>query len=324
MKIGLHFELQNPPKWPQNPSHLYGFTLEACQEAERLGVSSAWFSEHHLDAGDRLPSPLTFAAAVAARTRRIRLGAVVTAALHHPVEIAEQSAVVDVLSDGRVDLGISVGDGATEFGLFDVPMDADTDTCVRRLRALWDRQGIGPGPVQDRLPIWLEYAGQQGAHRAGLLGEQLLSADAALWAPYREGLAETGHPPDTGVMAGRVQAWATEDPERDWPSVSAYLAQQSNTFQRQRTGAGGQTESGSSDVGPVVNATGTGPFESFIFGTPEFVVGAIRAGTAGAPVDTVVLLATIGGMDDMMVIRNIDLICERLVPLLDASVAVGT
>ena len=319
MKLGLRFDLSNPPKWRQVPSHLYGFTLEACQEAERLGIGSAWFSEHHLGDGDQLPSPLTFAAAVSARTRWIRLGAVVTAALHHPVEIAEQTAVVDLLSDGRVDLGIRVGTRVTEFGLYDTPMDAtetDTDTAVRRLRALWDTPGIRPGSVQDRLPIWLEYVGQQGAHRAGLLGEQLLSADATLWAPYRDGLLEAGRSPETGVMAGRVRAWATEDPERDWPLVSANLAKTEDVVKQHGTEKEATTK--------CFPSFGTGLFGPFIFGTPEFVAETIRTGTAGAPVDTVILPAAIGGMDDTMVMRNIDLICHRLVPLLGASVAIGT
>src|ERR1700730_6304561 len=107
MKVGLYFDLRNPPQWRQSPSRLYGFTLEACQEEERLGASSAWFSEPHLCEDDYLCAPLTSAAAVAARTRSIRLGtAIVIAPLHHPAEIAEQSAVVDLVSDGRLDLGL--------------------------------------------------------------------------------------------------------------------------------------------------------------------------------------------------------------------------
>src|ERR1700676_3629112 len=110
MKVGVYFDLRNPPQWRQSPPRLYGFTLEACQEAERLGASSAWFSEHHLFEDDYLCAPLTFAAAVAARTQRIRLGtAIVIAPLHHPAEIAEQSAVVDLVSDGRLDLGLCAG-----------------------------------------------------------------------------------------------------------------------------------------------------------------------------------------------------------------------
>lgn len=58
------------------------------------------------------------------------------------------------------------------------------------MRALLDTGGVTPGPVQDRLPIWMGYLGPQGARRAGLLGEQLLTGDARNWAPYREGYSK--------------------------------------------------------------------------------------------------------------------------------------
>ncbi len=89
------------------------------------------------------------------------------------------------------------------------------------------------------------------------------------------------------------------------------------------TVAGSQTDSGPDEVSRAFGSPGSGPSESFIFGTPEFVAEAIRTGSAGAPVDTVILPATIGGMDEVTVMRNIDLICERLAPLLGAPVAAG-
>ena len=190
MKVGVYFDLRNPPQWRQSPSRLYGFTIEACQEAERLGASSAWFSEHHLFEDDYLCAPLTFAAAVAARTQRIRLGtAIVIAPLHHPAEIAEQSAAVDLISDGRLDLGLGTGYRVPEFELFDASLTAryaQTDGTARRLRELWGKDGIRPGTVQERLPIWMGYQGPQGARRAGLLGEGLLSADAVCGALTRK------------------------------------------------------------------------------------------------------------------------------------------
>ncbi|MGB8391882.1 LLM class flavin-dependent oxidoreductase [Mycobacterium sp.] len=320
MKIGVYFDLRNPPQWRQNPSRLYGFALEACQEAERRGASSAWFSEHHLFEDDYLCAPLTFAAAVAARTQRIRLGtAIVIAPLHHPVELAEQSAVVDLVSDGRLDLGLGAGYRVPEFALFDAPMTARygrTDACVRRLRELWAADGIRPGTVQDRLPIWLGYQGPQGARRAGLLGERLLSADAALWGPYSDGLVEAGHSPDVGVMAGGVQAWATDDPERDWPLVSEHLAHQLNSYRRHMVEGADRPPPKPVDLSRVVNAGGAGPLGSFTYGTPERVAEAILAGTEGAPVETVFLWASIGGMGEAMVMQNIETICTRLAPLL--------
>jgi alkanesulfonate monooxygenase SsuD/methylene tetrahydromethanopterin reductase-like flavin-dependent oxidoreductase (luciferase family) len=319
VKVGVYFDLRNPQQWRQKPSRLYGFTLEACQEAERLGASSAWFSEHHLFDDDYLCAPLTFAAAVAARTERIRLGtAIVIAPLHHPAEIAEQSAVVDLVSDGRLDLGLGAGYRVPEFALFDSPMTARygrTDATARRLRELWSADGIRPGTVQERLPIWLGYQGPQGARRAGLLGERLLSADAALWAPYSEGLTEGGHSDEVGVMAGGVQAWVTDDPDRDWPMVSEHVSHQLNSYRQHMVEGTDRPPPKPVDLQRVVNAEGGGPLGSFTYGTPERVAEVIRAGTAGAPVDTVFLWASIGGMEDAVVMRYIETICARLAPL---------
>src|SRR4051794_3078079 len=119
MRVGLYFDLRNPPARGASPSRLYDFTPGMCGEAELLGCGSIWLTEHHLFEDDYLPPPLTFAAAVAARTRRVRIGTgILIAPLHHAVEVAEQAAVVDVLSGGRLDLGIGAGYRIPEFDLY--------------------------------------------------------------------------------------------------------------------------------------------------------------------------------------------------------------
>lgn len=316
--VGVYFDLRNPAQWRQSPSRLYGFTIEACQEAERLGASSAWFSEHHLFDDDYLANPLTFASAVAARTSRIRLGtAIVIAPLHHPAELAEQSVVVDLVSDGRLDLGLGTGYRVPEFELYGASLKAryaQTDETVRQLRALWER--VTPAPVQDPVPIWMGYQGPQGARRAGLLGERLLSADASLWGPYSEGLAEAGHPQAVGAMSGGIQAWATDDPERDWPMVSEHLGYQLDSYRRHMVEGTDTPTPKPVDVEKLVHSPRSGPLGSFTYGTPEQVAQGIRAYTAGAPVQTVFLWASIGGMAEDVVMRNIQTICTRLAPLL--------
>jgi alkanesulfonate monooxygenase SsuD/methylene tetrahydromethanopterin reductase-like flavin-dependent oxidoreductase (luciferase family) len=318
IEVGVYFDLRNPAQWRQSPSRLYGFTIEACQEAERLGASSAWFSEHHLFDDDYLASPLTFAAAVAAKTERIRLGtAIVIAPLHHPAELAEQSVVVDLVSDGRLDLGLGTGYRVPEFELYGASLKAryaQTDDTVRQLRGLWER--VRPQPVQEPIPIWMGYQGPQGARRAGLLGERLLSADASLWAPYSAGLAEAGRPESMAAMAGGFQAWATDDPERDWPMVSEHLGYQLDSYRRHMVEGTDSPTPKPVDVDRMVNSPRSGPLGSFTFGTPERVAEGIRAYTAGAPVQTVFLWASIGGMAEDVVMHNIGTICTRLAPLL--------
>lgn len=327
INVGVYFDLRNPQARRQSPSRLYGFTIEACQEAERLGASSAWFSEHHLFDDDYLTSPLTMAAAVAARTRRIRLGtAILIAPLHHPAEIAEQSVVVDLVSDGRLDLGLGTGYRVPEFELFNASLSAryrQTDDAVLRLRQLFGPDGVRPRPVQDPLPVWLGYQGPQGARRAGLLGAPLLSADASLWEPYSRGLAEANHPQSMGIMGGGFQGWASDDPERDWPMVSEHLAYQLNSYRKHMVEGTDAPPPRPIDVDRLITSPRQGPLGSFTYGTPEHVAERIRAFISGAPVQTVFMWASIGGMPDDVVMRNIDTICTRLAPLLRSGSTFG-
>ncbi|HXM54254.1 MAG TPA: LLM class flavin-dependent oxidoreductase [Candidatus Dormibacteraeota bacterium] len=100
-----------------DPAEVFAETIELFVAAEQLGFDSVWVAQHHFGPTvGRLPSPLPFLAAVAARTRRIRLGtAVVILPTEHPVRLAEDAAVVDVLSGGRLELGLGSG---TDPGVF--------------------------------------------------------------------------------------------------------------------------------------------------------------------------------------------------------------
>lgn len=318
--VGVYFDLRNPPQWRQDPAHLYGFALEMCEEAEHLGAASAWFSEHHLFVDDYLPSPLTFAAAAAARTKSIRLGtAVVVAPLHHPAELAEQSAVVDIISNGRLDLGLGTGYRVPEFELFGATLDkkyAQTDAMVGKLRSLWSAGGIRPQPVQDPLPIWMGYQGPQGARRAGRLGERLLSPSPDSWGPYREGLLEGGHSLDQAHMGGGLQAWVSEDPERDWPLVSPYLAHQLNSYRKHMVEGTDQPAPKPVDLERLRQSDRTAPLKSFRCDTPEGIASWIQESTVDMPLESVFLWASIGGMPQEMVAQHVQTICGRLAPLL--------
>jgi alkanesulfonate monooxygenase SsuD/methylene tetrahydromethanopterin reductase-like flavin-dependent oxidoreductase (luciferase family) len=159
MDVGLFFDLRNPRAWAVPSSHLYGFTLELCEEADRLGCHSIWVTEHHQFDDGYLPQPLTMAAAIAARTKRVRIGTgVLVAPYHHPVHVAEQAAIVDIISNGRLDLGLGAGYRVPEFELFGADISrryTATDERVREIRRLWSEGLVTPGPVQQPVPIWM-------------------------------------------------------------------------------------------------------------------------------------------------------------------------
>lgn len=320
MHTGIYFDLRNPPEWATDPSRLYGFTLDMCAHADALGCHSIWLSEHHLFDDGYLSQPFTMAAAVAARTRRARIGtAIVIAPLHHPVALAEQAAIVDIISGGRLDVGIGAGYRIPEFDLFGADIRrryTTNDERARELRRLWDGV-VTPGPVQSRVPIWMGYQGPKGARRAGRLGEGLLSADAALWPAYRDGLLEGGHDPTTGRMAGNFESWVSDDPERDWPIVRRHVAAQLDSYRRYMVEGTGRPPPRPVDPDALRGRNkDAGVLRYLLYGTADDVAADVRAATDGAPVETVFFWASIAGMPEDMVARQVELICTELAPRL--------
>ncbi|MEW6299184.1 MAG: LLM class flavin-dependent oxidoreductase [Thermodesulfobacteriota bacterium] len=133
MKFGLHYQL--PCVGSQSPVRRYRDTLEQATSAEALGFESVWPVEQHFNADlSILPSPLLLLAALAERTRTLRLGvAIVLLPLSHPLRVAEDVATLDVLSDGRVEFGIGRGSIPTHFTGFGV---AQAESRERMLESL--------------------------------------------------------------------------------------------------------------------------------------------------------------------------------------------
>ena len=115
MKFGLHYQL--PWSSSQSPVQRYRDTLDQAIYAEALGFESVWPVEQHFNPNlSILPSPLLMLAALAERTRTLRLGiAIVLLPLSHPIRVAEEIATLDVLSNGRVEFGIGRGSIPTHF-----------------------------------------------------------------------------------------------------------------------------------------------------------------------------------------------------------------
>ena len=129
MKFILFFLIHQPPN--KSEAQAIGETLEQAEYAEELGYDAIWLAEHHFTVHGICGSPLQFLANLAARTRRIRLGqGVILLPFSHPIQIAEQSAMLDLLSNGRLDLGIGRGYLEPEFRGFGLSM-ADSTTMFR-------------------------------------------------------------------------------------------------------------------------------------------------------------------------------------------------
>ncbi|QBX64699.1 putative FMN-dependent luciferase-like monooxygenase [Serratia quinivorans] len=164
----------------------YRLATEQILHAERAGFDSAWVAQHHFheDEGG-LPSPLVFLAQVAARTRHIRLGTgVITLPMESAIRVAEDTAVLDLLSDGRLEVGIAAGGTPSAFGAFG--LDAQqrhavfADNFSTLLRA-WRGEALGgednrlyPAAPQLAERVWQATFSVEGGERAGRAGDGLM------------------------------------------------------------------------------------------------------------------------------------------------------
>ncbi|RFU41543.1 LLM class flavin-dependent oxidoreductase [Actinomadura logoneensis] len=103
----------------QTPGEVYEYQIEIVELLEELGFDGVWIAEHHFREYGTVPNIFTMLANLAARTERLRLGTgIVVLPLHNPVHVAEEAAMVDLLSGGRLQLGIGRGYQAIEFENF--------------------------------------------------------------------------------------------------------------------------------------------------------------------------------------------------------------
>ena len=319
MKLGLYFDLRNPAPWARPWPEVYGRALDLVVEAERLGAASVWFSEHHLFADGYLPQQLTFAAAAAARTSRVRIGtAVLVAALRPAVLVAEEAAVIDQLSGGRLEMGIGAGYSIPEYELYNTDITKRyglTDAAVAEIRRLLDGGIVTPPAAQNPFPLWLGYQGPQGAKRAGRLGVGLLSLDRALLDPYREGLVEAGHDPSSARTGGMLDIIVADDPEAAFERILPHYAHQLNSYRAAAVAGSGRDTPKEITVEKLRSgAAQKGQIPGLRVLTPSDAVAAIREATDGAPVEHVYLWASVAGMPDELVERHVELTCTQVAP----------
>jgi probable F420-dependent oxidoreductase len=186
MKIGIGlFTAQVPPGSGRTFEREYRDVVELTRLAEQLGFDSVWVSEHHGAGDGYLPSLLPMLAGLATVTERVQLGTgVLLTPFHHPLRLAEDAAVVDLLSGGRLVLGLGLGWREEEFRMFDVPIRervARTVETVEVLRRAWtgerfsfegrvfsfDDVLVTPAPADGRVPIYLGGHVEAAVRRAG-------------------------------------------------------------------------------------------------------------------------------------------------------------
>ena len=170
---------------PIEGGEYYREALDEVTRAEELGLDSVWMEEHHSVTNHYWPSPLTVLAGFATRTSRMMLGTdIVVAAFHHPVRLAEDVAMLDVMSGGRITLGIAIGYKPDEFALYGVELEkrgARFEEQLAIMKALWTQERVSfKGTyytVDGRLEPKRFLENRQAAGRAEAVTEWPLTRD---------------------------------------------------------------------------------------------------------------------------------------------------
>lgn len=253
LRFGLWYDFRNPPRWRQDPTGLYQGILAQIARAERLGFDDVWLSEHHFVDDDYTPSVLALAAAIAARTRTMRIGtSVLLLPLHDPIRVAEDAATVDVLSGGRLDLGVGLGYRVEEFAGFEVSLASRRgrlEEALPLLRRLFsgetvthrgryyrcENAALHPLPIQKPFRILLGGFVEAAARRAAHYADGLIvsGGDRAPIDAYRHELARIGKQPEEHEVVGGVM-WliVARDPERRWREAREHFRYQIDLYGR--------------------------------------------------------------------------------------------
>jgi len=211
---------------PIEGGHYYTEALEEVTKAEELGFDSVWMEEHHSVTNHYWPSPLVVLAGFATRTSRLTLGTdILVAAFHNPVRLAEDAAVLDVMSGGRFTLGIAIGYKPDEFSLYGVELEkrgARFEEQLAIIKGLWTQERISfkgayytvdgrlePKPVtKPHPPMWIGGWGDITLRRAATLADNWIPGPTADLKRLLEGKKRFL---DNRRAAGRSQ------PITEWP-----------------------------------------------------------------------------------------------------------
>jgi alkanesulfonate monooxygenase SsuD/methylene tetrahydromethanopterin reductase-like flavin-dependent oxidoreductase (luciferase family) len=326
--VVIRFDLRTPPWGPVRTPELHAAALEQSAWADEQGLDLVVLSEHHGIEDGYLPSPLVFGGAVAGRTRRIGISvAALLVPLHDPLRLAEDVAVLDLASGGRLSIVAGIGYRREEYAMLGrdwASRVADFEEKVGVLRSAWtgepfEYQGrtvrVTPRPAQDpHPPLFLGGSVEAAARRAARLGLGFFPAvgDRSLAEAYKDECRRLGVPEGAVLMPrGPGAVFVSEDPERTWATIGEHLLYDAATYASWQ--GRGQRSQVKAEAATVEELRAGGVYQVL---TPDEVVA--LAGELGRG-GTLTLHPLAGGIPPAVAEEGLDLVARRVLPALRGS-----
>jgi len=265
LSFGYLYDFRNPSQWHKPWAQLYTEMLDFITFSESIGFEGAWVPEHHGADDGYVPSPLVALAAIAARTKTIKLGsAVALAPLYHPVRFAEDCAVLDILSNGRLEMAVAVGYRRREAAAYGVDFASRgrrLDEFLEIVGRLWSGEtfsydgkyftlksaSIVPTPIRGRVPLYVGGFTDKALERAAKYGDGYFG-NIEVCDLYLDKLRACGKDPAAARI--RIQGLfvlVANDPEKAMHELAPYFHHVNNAYgqwlneDRQSTGFADKT-----------------------------------------------------------------------------------
>lgn len=248
LTFGYLYDFRNPAAWQRPWSELYAETLDLIAWTETVGFTGAWVPEHHGADDGYQPAPQVVLAAIAARTKTIKLGsAIALAPLYHPVRFAEECAVLDIISGGRAEMALAIGYRHREYDAFGFDFKkrgSRFDEFLHIVRALWAGETVSfegqhytvknarimPPSPRGQIPLYIGGFAEKALERVAKYADGYFGNEEVCEL-YAEKLKVQGKDPaQAGIRIQGLFLAVAHDPEQAMEELAPYYHYVNNSY----------------------------------------------------------------------------------------------
>jgi alkanesulfonate monooxygenase SsuD/methylene tetrahydromethanopterin reductase-like flavin-dependent oxidoreductase (luciferase family) len=330
VKVGYQFDFRNPPGSPHSFPQLYAAMLKQVETAEALGFDSIWLTEHHFTDDGYLPAMMPAAAAIAARTTRVTIGTyVLLAPFQHPLKLAEDAAVVDVISNGRLRLGIGQGYRQEEFDGFGVTRSerlGRTLETIEILKKAWTGERFNhegkyfrlndvrvlPAPASKPHPEILWGAGAPKAIRRGAALDMSFACVGGRKeiGIYLDALKELGKDPARYSIVNSRVVYISDTEAEAWNDARGALMYQAELYGKWLSAAAGTSDQSRVLIRPDPDRLR----RTSILGPPAQVRERIAEIVETTPLTELIVVTQLPGLDPAKAMRSLERFGREVLP----------